>query len=350
MKNKVLLMETDDLKEYLGIIVDLEKNVYLQNRLIEGMQSRISKLGIPKTFDFPVPPSPKGSSFGSVVAELLCSVLITAVVAAVLFFAFGLIEGVLQLIGLDSSRLIVIDWIYFIVVALVFVGSMIGFTGLDISASRDYKKEKEKYSQDYLDYQNNLDQDKVRIKSEEQQQAALRKAINQVEEVQKATKKTLTDTYALNIIYEKYRTLPHICSIYEYIYSGRCTSLHGSGGAYDVLENEILQKTVILQLDTIIRQLNSIQRNQYMLYNTIQEGNKKLDTILSSIDKVSEQISGLTPRQMATERYMNELEKNSEIMAYNTERIEKELSYMNRMNYFAGKYDAAGMIRRRPPV
>lgn len=349
-------METDDLKEYLGIIVDLEKNVYLQNQLIEGMQNRISKLGIPKTFDFPVPPKPKGSAFvlGSIVKGLLFPLVPFAVLAGILFVVFGFIGSFLQMVGeLNSTFGIIIDkiaWIAFILVALAFVLTVIGFTLSDISDRSNYETERENYSQACLDYQNKLDQDKVRIKSEERQQAALRKAINQVEEVQKATKKTLTDTYALNIIYEKYRTLPHICSIYEYIYSGRCTSLHGSGGAYDVLENEILQKTVILQLDTIIRQLNSIQQNQYMLYNAIQEGNKKLDTILSSIDKVSEQISGLIPQQMETERYMNELEKNSEIMAYNTERIEKELTYMNRMNYFAGKYDDAGMFRRRPPV
>ncbi len=47
---------------------------------------------------------------------------------------------------------------------------------------------------------------------------------------------------------------------------------------------------------------------------------------------------------------LEELGKTLTIAAYNTGRIGKELSYMNRMNYFSGKYDSAGLFLQRPPM
>ncbi len=53
-------METKDLEEYLGIVVDLEKNSYMQKKLIEDLRQKISLLGIPKQIIEPLsPPSPK---------------------------------------------------------------------------------------------------------------------------------------------------------------------------------------------------------------------------------------------------------------------------------------------------
>ena len=46
-----------------------------------------------------------------------------------------------------------------------------------------------------------------------------------------------------------------IASFYEYLMAGRCTSLEGTGGAYNLYENEIRMNQIISQLDTVITSL-----------------------------------------------------------------------------------------------
>lgn len=44
--------------------------------------------------------------------------------------------------------------------------------------------------------------------------------------------KNLEQLYGLNIIFPKYRNMTAVCSLYEYISSGRCDTLEGQAGAY----------------------------------------------------------------------------------------------------------------------
>lgn len=50
-------MKTPELKEYLGIVVDMEKNIFLQERLLKDMTEKVGRLGVPKTFDKPIQPT-----------------------------------------------------------------------------------------------------------------------------------------------------------------------------------------------------------------------------------------------------------------------------------------------------
>lgn len=84
-----------------------------------------------------------------------------------------------------------------------------------------------------------------------------------------ASKEALEKLYALNFIYPKYRTLPALTSICEYFISGRCTTLEGPNGAYNLYENELRMNTVISQLNAIIENLEAIKQNQYMLYQQV---------------------------------------------------------------------------------
>ena len=50
-------MRTEELKEYLGIVIDMEKNIFLQERLLKDMTEKVGRLGDPKTFDKPIRPT-----------------------------------------------------------------------------------------------------------------------------------------------------------------------------------------------------------------------------------------------------------------------------------------------------
>mgnify|MGYP001864484039 FL=1 len=81
--------------------------------------------------------------------------------------------------------------------------------------------------------------------------------------------------YDKNIIFPKYRRLPLVCSLYEYFCSGRCSTLEGHEGAYNILEMEIRLDRIITQMDMVITRLESIRDGQYVLYSAIQDSNRK---------------------------------------------------------------------------
>ena len=96
----------------------------------------------------------------------------------------------------------------------------------------------------------------------------------------------LEQYYSVDVIFPKYRNLPALTSIYEYLASGRCDELTGPNGAYNLYELELRQNTVISQLNTIISNLEQIQQNQQMLYRElvqITQNTRKIVGELSAI-------------------------------------------------------------------
>ena len=65
----------------------------------------------------------------------------------------------------------------------------------------------------------------------------------------------LDKLYELNVIFPKYRDLVAVSQMYEYVASGRCNTLSGYEGAYNLYEQELRMNIVISQLEDIYDQL-----------------------------------------------------------------------------------------------
>ena len=89
--------------------------------------------------------------------------------------------------------------------------------------------------------------------------------------------------YSANVIYPKYRNLVAVTTIYEYLASGRCDTLEGADGAYNLYEMELRQNIVIGQLSSVLDSLEQIKSNQFTLYSEIAESNRKSAELLSDI-------------------------------------------------------------------
>lgn len=323
-----------DLEEYLGIVVDLEKSIELQKQIIEKLQQKISILEISCNQKIPPPPAQLETISTSYWMRTVISSVISGFLLAIIISFPAL------LFGAELALWIVLYVLIAIIVSLARIKTK--YLNRCI--------EERKYEQDCEIYQGQLDQENQRLRREWQRRELYQENLRKATERMHAMEQVLRDVYSLNIIYEKYRTLPYVCSLYEYIKSGCCSSLQGNGGAYNLLEQEIFRKTLILQHDLIIRQLDKIQENQYMLYCTIQDNNEKLNNLLLGIDQIANQLSHITLYQEDMRSCLDEVQKKSGISAFYAEQINKELFYMNRMNYFAGKYDDAGIFCRRPPT
>lgn len=118
--------------------------------------------------------------------------------------------------------------------------------------------------------------------------------------------------YSLDVIFGKYRNIVALTSFYEYLVSGRCDTLEGKDGAYNIFESEIRSNQIIAQLNDVMGSLEQIKNGQYLVYSTIkgvysslEQLNAKTEAALDSITKMQGDVE--------------QIAKQSEVIAYNTE-------------------------------
>ena len=102
--------------------------------------------------------------------------------------------------------------------------------------------------------------------------------------------KTRNQLLAVNVIYDKYRNFVSITSISEYLESGRCDSLTGANGAYNLFESELRSNEIIAKLSTIVSSLESIKENQFILYEKMCEINQNSKLLQSSLQMVEKEL------------------------------------------------------------
>lgn len=121
------------------------------------------------------------------------------------------------------------------------------------------------------------------IATRNQQVNILQFQVDDLDQMIQNTKNVLDCYYQKNIIYPKYWNWVAVASFYEYLSSGRCTSLEGHEGAYNIFENESRQDLIIRKLDEVIENLNEIKENQYMLYSEIKQQNETVSKLTNDV-------------------------------------------------------------------
>lgn len=390
-------MDTADLKEYLGIVVDMEKSIFMQGNIIKQLENECSGLGRENKFpeppfpskrpqpEKPLPPSPPDKpnikTFNLMKRNGVASIIIVSL-----------------LMGLSlpqAGEIGILSWLIAVAEIDAFCGMAVAIITYFLCRDKD-RCEKEKYQlamnsygqalnnyqkasssyqiacvqiekeyraaicsyQDNLQkYKDNVDRDLQRVATENVKKEILMEELSKAKRLHKASSDVLQQIYDKNIIFPKYRNLVMVCSLYEYICAGRCDTLEGHEGAYNILELEIRLDRVIVQLDRVISMLERISQNQYVIYTAIQDANQQSAKILESTHQMTERlqeiqiqnqhiIHGIQSNSLATEQQtavlsqqITALQKTSALTAYQAERTQKELHYMNRMHYLSGKYD-----------
>ena len=116
---------------------------------------------------------------------------------------------------------------------------------------------------------------------------------------------------SLNVVFPKYANIVALSVIYEYLLVGRCTSLAGADGAYNLYESELRQNIIISKLDKIIDELEQIKENQFTTYQVLSEIN---DSVTGLNDKFGDVITSLNKIEANTQ----DIKELSEYVAYNT--------------------------------
>lgn len=278
-------------KEYLRNIKDLEIACYQQERLMQELKqqpvaTKRTIAALEKHLKQDKAPEKPASQISMVIVTIIIiGIPLFALIGALLGFILAIILRILLAV-FTSMTLFESPWKPYL-----FWGAIVGAIAVVIIGAIDMNKDEEKkrknYPEEYEKYQTRQQRDKDLILLKTRQlETILPREIEKSEQAYKATKDLLKKYYNLGFLYPKYHGMVPVCTIYEYLESGRCFSLVGHEGAYNLYESELRMNTIIGKLDDIIIRLDDISDNQQLLVQEIRKSNSRIDNICQSLENI----------------------------------------------------------------
>ncbi|MGM9591442.1 MAG: hypothetical protein ACI3VK_01835 [Oscillospiraceae bacterium] len=279
------------LKEYVRVLYELESSIFQQRNLIQKLEQQMASL--PQE---PKEPNEKGDGSGSIAIVMI---LLEIVSWCVIFFTQ-------------------IGWGWKVLIGLFAVsgisGVIAGVSGYNADDARRYQAR--------IDYQNQMQAYTASLPFANEMQKDLPVLKSKI----KDSELLLRSAYEQNIIFPKYRNFVAVSSIYEYLSSGRCDTLEGPNGAYNIFEQESRLDRIIIRLDDVIANLGRIQNNQFMLYSAIQQSNRNTESLYQAVQDA--RISMENNAANITNN-LDKIQLNSKLTAYTSELTHKEVAYRN---------------------
>lgn len=334
-------MNLSELNEYLSIVVALEKEKYMQEKCIDEMRRQANSLqaDYPEEIEKPIYNEEHGSGKGEVAFG--CLILLTIIPAII-----GVLGIIVNIFAGDFFGDL---QVYLLLIAPCATIGLIGWIHIKRSdeiaretATYKYNAEMRKYDED--NQRRSLIVSRIDSDIRERKNAILSQ-VKIMEDANKKTSDILQKIYNHNIIFPKYRNLVMVCSLYEYISAGRCTSLEGHEGAYNILEMEVRLDRIILQLDQVLVKLSAIEQNQYILYSAVKESQNMIAELTAETKRLSDSTiaigKSIERGYEQIGKSLSEIATSSAIISYTAQQSQKELHYMNRMNYLTGRNDGS---------
>lgn len=297
-------MQTARLKEYLKMLVDLEKQLYTQEKVIADLEYTIPRLGYRRNICEP--------QRGSV--EVCDNETVN-------FFFVSVVVGIIGIfIKFLRIPCMVIAGFFLLLAAMGY-----------INGSAENDRREQRYREEYQEYKNAVLQDSVRVENELKRKVLLEAQLKKMKSMSAKTKMTLQKLYSRNIIHPKYQGLIPVCSLYGYFDTGVCTQLEGHEGAYNKYDTESRLDYIICKMDEVLKHLEEIKSNQYQLYSAIQESNAQFDKLISNTNYMMGQLDGLQAQGAQLDARVASLQMTSALTLYETACNRQETAYLRRM-------------------
>lgn len=348
MERMASCMTVAELKEYLGMIVQTEKEVNLQEelcaRMSRGIREYENQINIlhnnMRTMEKPVKPSRKGvheneskEALRKEARQDFIFTLIGSILVALIAYGIGFLDewgvGICCIAGIVMAIIGAFDSLSSLTSRKKAIEKADAIYQYDMGAY-DYK------CRQYTELENKNKKRQMQVQQLQAQKFVAEACRQKVETALESSRKNLEKMYAYNIVLPKYRSYVMVCSIYEYLCAGRCTTLEG---AYNILELEIRLDKIITRLDDIMKDLSAIQANQYTLYCCLQDSNQKIGTLLQEEGRIADEMQSLSVQGEEMDRRLEQLQKSSELTDYLSECNQQELHCINRMNDLTGNHD-----------
>lgn len=294
------------LLEHLYQIKRLEVILHTYKQTSEKMSEEANKKG--KKYHFNAPQMGAATNYSDVAEGTLW--VWFGVFACIAFVILRIIFGTQSNVGvgLIDTPLNLLQIGFHLVLAAICGGVLTAGVYFLILAPahhiRGTKIAKKVYKEERKEYELCVANDNKRVEKEKNEKKELQTQIGTMQDKYAEVEQSLNKLYDLNIVYPKYRGLIPICMFCEYLESGRVTQLTGADGAYNLYENEIRLNLIIVKLEEIASKLEQIQRNQYMLYEALNEINYTANRIYDA--------------QLESMSKLDGISKNLEMVKYNT--------------------------------
>ncbi len=275
---------------YMKKIKDLEVSCFQQQRLCNGLNDMIKKCtnNVATWSQKVSAPRPKRQkTIGRSVGNLFMPILI-GILSAGLGVGLWYVSLIILFI---PSLFFDFDWwsehpeVMAIICALAGVIVTIWIRKSD---DRDMNKQ---YLSDIQEYDNMQMQLQPNIISTNQLIPELQSRLKKSQQILLKTRQILQGTYNMDYIYPKYRNIVAVCTMLEYLESGRCESLTGTNGAYNLYESELRANMIIGQLSDIGEKLERISDNQRQLADVLSSSVRRTNCILESMHGTLGQIA-----------------------------------------------------------
>lgn len=237
------MSKTEKLLQYIKYILTFETGLYLLNKEVEILTSLVNT---PYTETDVLPPVKYHSETGTTLGVL-----------ALVFFGFLFLAGITEN-----------GFVYFIILCLLVV--IIYFC---IKKVNEENRETERWGE----YNKIIALNKTRRENDAKRKIELRNNINFLNYYIPKLENSLHILYYVDIIYEKYRNIVAMSSIYEYFDAGRCNTLVDDKGAYNLYETECRANAISNSWSIITRDIQAIKNNQYILYKQLEQANSIIE-------------------------------------------------------------------------
>ena len=295
----------------VAILYDMEKNNHIMRRGIIQLDKKIASLALVRNI-----PKPKKENVSFIDFLLLYEIR---------FIGIGLCAGAIigAVTEFFSSSGFFMRFLHAfggLIVGALNVGlsaAAIGFVVAVIATALARKSSASNYEQACISYEERKKSEKLRIQREEQQKQ------NLVEERKRLYEKYCDSFYELESYYsivgivKEYRNFITIGYMYKFVEMGISDKLGGTDGLYYLVRKELQWEELMGRLTEISDKLDIMIDNTSRLYEDLQGLNRRCDELVSHAVKASSMIGNI--------------EKNTEITAYNTERIAQEEIFRNFM-------------------
>lgn len=308
-------MTLEQIKEYLAIVLDMEKNLYIQSKVIQKMDKEINSLGIKSKYNVP-----RKSEYKENVGPYI---LVTSLVFGLAGYLINVAITMEKSSGLIESASAPFKAIGPAIIWII-VGIVVGAIIAGIKNSSLENENEARYNIELKEYNQKVERDNERVRRELIRKHEIQNQRNELYKKYTESAQRLKQMYDYNIIESDFRGFVPIATIYQYFCQGRTYSLGfdqqtGDQGAYNIYKDELHHKIIIGKLDIVIDKLDTIISNQERLVSTIREANRKVDQLSKGIHNATKRIEGAINNQTA-------------IQEYNAERQLAELRFMNTMN------------------
>ncbi len=335
-------MDILGLKEYLGMVIDIENNLQAQKNSLTQLQNNLNncttELNNLKKKPLAVPrlKEPQKHPYISPVESIFTSIILAAIIYGISFLVFCAINDI---IAVPVSVVVAVV----VCIYLIFIGFPKKDKKLYAKLENEYQVHINEINISNQNLQSQIHNYEFRVDYIKNQISILTNTISNSE-------KNLSSLYSHDFIHPKYKKFEYVVLIYECLDTGRCDKLEGPEGAYNRVELDYRLDNISNQLGTIINRLNDInhvladmKHDLSLLTRSTQSINTNLEKLIQSSDNGNE----LLQKQ---NNILKELESKSDLMIYQQERTRREIEYANRINYLMGRNGDGGIFSdNRPP-